>query len=317
MCLDRICEQFGDSEALISRHQNLRYTYGQLKYQVENAARGMISIGVQKGDRVGVWSPNCAEWLIAQYALAKVGAIMVNINPAYRLRELEHALTQSGVSVLVAARAFRSSDYVAMIEELAPKLPALKQTIYLGRERRGSAIAWDDLLENGKAVSGPELREREASLQCDDPINIQYTSGTTGWPKGATLSHHNILNNGLFIGEQLQYTADDRVCLPVPFYHCFGCVLGSLAVLTHGGAIVLPSESFDAQCCLATIQEERCTSLYGVPTMFIAQLDHPAFSTYRLDSLRTGIMAGAPCPVEVMARSLKECTCVRSPSRTA
>ena len=305
MCLDRICEQFGDSEALISRHQNLRYTYGQLKYQVENAARGMISIGVQKGDRVGVWSPNCAEWLIAQYALAKVGAIMVNINPAYRLRELEHALTQSGVSVLVAARGFRNSDYVAMIDELAPRLPALRQTIYLGRERRGSAITWDDLLENGKAVSGSALREREASLQCDDPINIQYTSGTTGRPKGATLSHHNILNNGLFIGEQLQYTPDDRICLPVPFYHCFGCVLGSLAALTHGSAVVLPSESFDAQCCLAAIQEERCTSLYGVPTMFIAQLDHPAFSTYRLDSLRTGIMAGAPCPVEVMRQVIE------------
>ena len=183
MCLDRISERFADSEALISRHQGLRYTYGQLKLEVENAARGMISIGVEKGDRVGVWSPNCAEWLIAQYALAKVGAIMVNINPAYRLRELEHALTQSGVSVIVAARGFRNSDYAAMIDELAPRLPALKQTIYLGRERRGSAISWEDLLENGKAVSDPELREREASLQCDDPINIQYTSGTTGRPK--------------------------------------------------------------------------------------------------------------------------------------
>ena len=305
-CLDRICEHFADREALISRHQGLRYTYRQLKLEVENAARGMISIGVEKGDRVGVWSPNCAEWLIAQYALAKVGAIMVNINPAYRLRELEHALTQSSVSVMVAARGFRNSDYAAMIDELAPRLPALKQTVYLGNERRGSAMTWDDLIENGKRVPEPELPEREASLQFDDPVNIEYTSGTTGMPRGATLSHHNILNNGFFVGEQLQYTSADRICLPVPFYHCFGCVLGSLAALTHGSALVLPSESFDAQACLAAIQEESCTSLYGVPTMFIAQLDHPAFSTYRLDSLRTGIMAGAPCPVEVMRQVIEK-----------
>ena len=305
-CLDRICEHFADREALISRHQGLRYTYRQLKLEVENAARGMISIGVEKGDRVGVWSPNCAEWLIAQYALAKVGAIMVNINPAYRLRELEHALTQSSVSVMVAARGFRNSDYAAMIDELAPRLPALKQTVYLGNERQGSAMTWDDLIENGKRVPEPELPEREASLQFDDPVNIEYTSGTTGRPRGATLSHHNILNNGFFVGEQLQYTSTDRICLPVPFYHCFGCVLGNLAALTHGSALVLPSESFDAQACLAAIQEESCTSLYGVPTMFIAQLDHPAFSTYRLDSLRTGIMAGAPCPVEVMRQVIEK-----------
>ena len=305
-CLDRICERFADRDALISRHQGLRYTYGQLRLEVENAARGMISIGVEKGDRVGVWSPNCAEWLIAQYALAKVGAIMVNINPAYRLRELEHALTQSSVSVMVAARGFRNSDYSAMIDELAPRLPALKQTVYLGNERRGSAMTWDDLIENGKRVPVPELPERETSLQFDDPVNIEYTSGTTGRPRGATLSHHNILNNGFFVGEQLQYTSADRICLPVPFYHCFGCVLGNLAALTHGSALVLPSESFDAQACLAAIQEESCTSLYGVPTMFIAQLDHPAFSTYRLDSLRTGIMAGAPCPVEVMRQVIEK-----------
>jgi fatty-acyl-CoA synthase len=305
-CFDRICEHFVDSEALISRHQSLRYTYGQLKQQVENAARGMISIGVQKGDRVGVWSPNCAEWLIAQYALAKVGAIMVNINPAYRLRELEHALTQSGPSILVAAKRFRDSDYASMIDELAPRLPDLKQTVYLAKERLGSAMTWDDLIESGKRVHESELRKREASLQCDDPINIEYTSGTTGRPKGATLSHHNILNNGFFIGEQLQYTPDDRICLPVPFYHCFGCVLGSLAALTHGSAVVLPSESFDAEACLAAVQEEHCTSLYGVPSMFIAQLDHPAFSAYRLDSLRTGIMAGAPCPVEIMRQVIEK-----------
>src|SRR6185369_1605621 len=208
-------------------------------------------------------------------------------------------------------------DYAAMIDELAPKLPVLKQTIYLGRERRGTAIIWEDLLENGKAVPVPELREREALLQCDDPINIQYTSGTTGRPKGATLSHHNILNNGLFIGEQLQYTPDDRICLPVPFYHCFGCVLGSLAALTHGSALVLPSESFDAQCCLTAIQQEHCTSLYGVPTMFISQLDHPAFSTYRLDSLGPELWPARRVQLRSCARSLKECTCARSPSPTA
>jgi fatty-acyl-CoA synthase len=305
-CLDRICEQFADSDALISRHQGIRYTYGQLKNEVENAARGLMSIGVQKGERVAVWSPNCAEWLIAQYALAKAGAIMVNINPAYRIRELEHALMQSGASVVVAARGFRNSDYAAMIGELAPRLPALKQTVYLGKERRGSSITWNELLENGKRVPNAELRDREALLQCDDPINIQYTSGTTGRPRGATLSHHNILNNGFFVGEQLQYSSADRICLPVPFYHCFGCVMGSLGALTHGSALVLPSESFNAQACLAAIQEERCTSLYGVPTMFIAQLDHPAFSTYQLDSLRTGIMAGAPCPIDVMRQVIEK-----------
>jgi len=304
-CLDRICEHFADCEALISRHQGLRYTYGQLKEEVEKVARGMISIGVEKGDRVGLWSPNCAEWLIVQYALAKVGAIMVNINPAYRLRELDHALTQSGVSVIVAARRFRNSDYAAMIDELAPKLPDFNRVVYFGNERVGSAMTWNCLIEQGRSVPEAELREREISLQCDDPVNIQYTSGTTGRPKGATLSHHNILNNGFFTGEQLRYTPDDRICLPVPFYHCFGCVMGSLGALTHGSAIVLPSESFDAEACLAAIQEESCTSLYGVPTMFIAQLDHAAFSGYRLDSLRTGIMAGAPCPVEVMRQVIQ------------
>ena len=310
ICFDRICGRFANSEALVSRHQGLRYTYGELKREVENAARGMIAIGVERGDRVGVWSPNSAEWLIAQYALAKVGAIMVNINPAFGLRELEHALMNSGVSVIVAAPGFRNSDFGAMLDEMAPMLPALKQTVHLGKQRPGSTLGstltWNDLIDRSKTVPERELREREAALRCSDPVNIQYTSGTTGTPKGATLTHHNILNNGFFVGERLQYTSVDRICLPVPFYHCFGCVLGSLAALTHGSAIVLPSESFDAQACLAGIQEERCTSVYGVPTMFIAQLDHSAFSTYRLDSLRTGIMAGAPCPVEVMRHVIEK-----------
>jgi fatty-acyl-CoA synthase len=304
-CLDRIAGRFGERDALISCHQRIRFTYGELHREVERVACGLLSLGVERGDRVGVWSPNCAEWLIAQYALAKVGAIMVNINPAYRLRELEHALSQSGVSVLIAARAFRGANYVEMLEQVAPKLSSLKTLVYLGASRAGSGMMWDNLLAGASAVPISQLREREALLQFDDPVSIQYTSGTTGNPKGAMLSHHNILNNGFFVGEQIHYSPDDRICVPVPFYHCFGCVLGNLAALTHGSAVVLPSESFDTEACLRTVQEERCTSLYGVPTMFIAQLDHPAFSRYRLDSLRTGIMAGAPCPVEVMRQVIE------------
>jgi fatty-acyl-CoA synthase len=304
-CLDRIAGRFGERDALISCHQRIRFTYGELHREVERVACGLLSIGVERGDRVGVWSPNCAEWLIAQYALAKVGAIMVNINPAYRLRELEHALSQSGVSVLIAAQAFRGANYVEMLAQIAPKLSSLKTLVYLGASRAGSGMMWDDLLAGASAVPISVLREREALLQFDDPVSIQYTSGTTGNPKGAMLSHHNILNNGFFVGEQIHYSPDDRICVPVPFYHCFGCVLGNLAALTHGSALVLPSESFDTEACLRTVQEERCTSLYGVPTMFIAQLDLPAFSRYRLDSLRTGIMAGAPCPVEVMRRVIE------------
>ena len=230
---------------------------------------------------------------------------MVNINPTYRLRELEHALSQSGVSVLIAAQAFRGANYVEMLEQVTPKLSSLKTLVYLGANRAGSGMMWDELLAGASVVPISQLREREALLQFDDAVSIQYTSGTTGNPKGATLSHHNILNNGFFVGEQIHYSPDDRICVPVPFYHCFGCVLGNLAALTHGSAVVLPSESFDAEACLRTVQEEHCTSLYGVPTMFIAQLDHPAFSRYRLDSLRTGIMAGAPCPVEVMRQVIE------------
>ena len=270
-CLDRIAGRFGERDALISCHQRIRFTYGELHREVERVACGLLSLGVERGDRVGVWSPNCAEWLIAQYALAKVGAIMVNINPAYRLRELEHALSQSGVSVLIAAQAFRGANYVEMLEQVAPKLSSLKTLVYLGASRAGSGMMWDDLLAGASAVPISQLREREALLQFDDPVSIQYTSGTTGNPKGAMLSHHNILNNGFFVGEQIHYSPDDRICVPVPLYHCFGCVLGNLAALTHGSAVVLPSESFDTEACLRTVQEERCTSLYGVPTMFIAQ----------------------------------------------
>jgi fatty-acyl-CoA synthase len=301
-CLDRIASSFPEHDALVSCHQDLRFTYQQLRATVERIARGLLALGVRRGDRVGIFSPNCAEWTIAQYAAAKAGAILVNINPAYRLRELGYALTQSGVSVLIAARGFRSADYVAMLRELRPELPALAHVVYLGSERVPHSWSWADLLARGDAVPESSLRERESSLQFDDPVNIQYTSGTTGSPKGATLSHHNILNNGYFIGEVLAYSVHDRVCVPVPFYHCFGCVLGNLAALTHGSAVVLSGESFEAEATLRAVETERCTSLYGVPTMFIAELDSPAFSRYRLDSLRTGIMAGSPCPIEVMRR---------------
>jgi fatty-acyl-CoA synthase len=301
-CLDRIASTYGSGDALISSHQEIRYTWRDLHREVEHVARGILSLGIERGERVGVWSPNRAEWLIAQYALAKTGAIMVNINPAYRLRELEYALAQSGVSVLLSAQRFRNTDYVAMIEELAPKLTRLKAVVYFGTEPARTGMSWRELLARAERVGQSDLRAREESLQFDDPINIQYTSGTTGAPKGATLSHHNILNNGFFVGERLQYSSRDRICLPVPFYHCFGCVLGNLAALTHGSAIVLPSESFDAEAALRAVHEERCTALYGVPTMFIAELEHPSFANYRIDSLRTGIMAGAPCPVEVMRK---------------
>jgi fatty-acyl-CoA synthase len=300
-CLDRITNAFGTHEAVVSCHQNIRYTYSQLHREVERVARALLALGIERGDRVGIWSPNCAEWLITQYAVAKAGGILVNVNPAYRLRELEYALRQSEVSVLIAARRFRNADYVSMLRELrADRLPSLRTLVYLGDGIEPDASNWHDLCALGDTVELARLRDREAELQFDDPVNIQYTSGTTGAPKGATLSHHNILNNGFFIGERVRYTADDRICLPVPFYHCFGCVLGSLAALSHGSALVLPAESFDGESCLRAVQDERCTSLYGVPTMFIAQLDHPSFPSYRLDTLRTGIMAGAPCPVAVM-----------------
>jgi fatty-acyl-CoA synthase len=303
-CLDRIVAAFPDHDALISCHQQLRYSFGELHTEVERIARGLLALGVAHGDRVGIWSANRAEWLITQYAAAKAGAILVNVNPAYRVRELEYALVQSGVSVLIAAQRFRNTSYVAMLRELVPgHLPSLRTLVYLDSleaSEKSDALCWEDLRALGDTIPKSRLREREAALQFDDPVNIQYTSGTTGAPKGATLSHHNILNNGFFIGERVRYSPADRICVPVPFYHCFGCVLGNLAALTHGSAVVLPAESFDADSCLRAVQDERCTSLYGVPSMFIAELDHPSCSSYRLDSLRTGIMAGAPCPVEVM-----------------
>ena len=285
----------GDSEALVVPHQDYRATYRQLWDEISLVSRGLIARGVKRGDRVGIWSPNRFEWVITQYATARVGAILVNINPAYRTTELAYALEQSGVSFLVLARAFRQTDYVRMLDEVRRACPELREALVL-------EDGWDALLRDGGAVTEDALATVESTLQFDDPINIQYTSGTTGFPKGATLSHHNILNNGFFIGEAVKYSAVDRVCIPVPFYHCFGMVLGNLACTSHGACIVVPGESFDADTALRVTEEERCTSLYGVPTMFIAELEHPDFERHDLHLLRTGIMAGSPCPVEIMKK---------------
>jgi fatty-acyl-CoA synthase len=293
--LRRTVEQHGDSEALVVPHQAYRATYRQLWEQVSLAARGLIARGVRRGDRVGIWSPNRFEWVVVQYATARIGAILVNINPAYRTSELEYALGQSGTSFLILARAFRQADYVGMLSEVKGACPELREALVL-------EDGWGALLRQGGGVSDETLTDIESMLQFDDPINIQYTSGTTGFPKGATLSHHNILNNGFFVGETVQYTSEDRVCVPVPFYHCFGMVLGNLACTSHGACIVVPGEAFDPAAVLRVTEEERCTSLYGVPTMFIAELEHAGFDDYDLSRLRTGIMAGSPCPVEVMKK---------------
>ncbi len=293
--LRRTVECFPDREALVSVHQGYRATYRQLWQETSLVARGLMVRGVKKGDRVGIWAPNRHEWVVMQYATARVGAILVNVNPAYRVHELEYALRQSGVSTLVMARAFRGADYVAMVREVRLRCPEIHQTVVIDDE-------WEDLKHDALRLSEEELNHHERELQFDEPINIQYTSGTTGFPKGATLSHHNILNNGHFIGEFLAYTERDRVCLPVPFYHCFGMVLGNMAITTHGAAIVIPGDSFDPLAVMRTVQQERCTALYGVPTMFIAELDHPEFKSFDFSSLRTGIMAGSPCPVEVMKK---------------
>ena len=289
----RTAEKFRDRTALIVRSQHYRATWEQLASQSAELARALIARGVERGDRVGLWSPNRYEWVVTQLACARVGAILVNLNPAYKTSEIEYTLAQSSTSLLLHARAFRTSDYAAMIAEVRPRLPTLREAIAF-------EDGWQALLADAARVSPAELAAREASLSCDDPINIQYTSGTTGFPKGATLSHHNILNNGYFVGRALGLTERDLVCIPVPFYHCFGMVMGNLACVTLGAAMVIPDEAFDAARVLETVAAERCTALYGVPTMFIAELDHPSFASHDLTSLRTGIMAGSPCPVEVM-----------------
>jgi fatty-acyl-CoA synthase len=294
--LDRMITRFGEREALVSSTQDVRFTYAQLGAATRELARGLLAAGIRRGDRVGIWSPNCAEWVLVQYATARIGVILVNINPAYRTSELEYALGQSGCRMLISAPAFKTSDYRSMVDEVRGSLPELEQVVFL------DSGDWEQLLLGATDVTEHELQSLASELEPEDPINIQYTSGTTGFPKGATLSHRNILNNGFFIGESCHYTEQDRVCIPVPFYHCFGMVLGNLACTTHGAAIVIPAPAFDPEATLKAVAAERCTSLYGVPTMFIAQLEHPRFADYDLTSLRTGIMAGSPCPVEVMKR---------------
>ncbi|MFF9218412.1 AMP-binding protein [Streptomyces viridosporus] len=298
--LDRAVAAWPDREALVDLVSGRRWTYAAFGAAVDEVARGLLAKGVEKGDRVGIWAVNCPEWVLVQYATARIGVIMVNINPAYRAHELEYVLKQAGISVLVSSLAHKGSDYRALVEQVRGKCPELRETVFIGDP------SWDALTAGAATVPQERVEAIAAGLSCDDPVNIQYTSGTTGFPKGATLSHHNILNNGYWVGRTVGYTEQDRVCLPVPFYHCFGMVMGNLAATSHGACIVIPAPSFDPEATLEAVQRERCTSLYGVPTMFIAELNLPGFARYDLTSLRTGIMAGSPCPVEVMKRVVAE-----------
>jgi fatty-acyl-CoA synthase len=296
----RMVAAYPDREALVDRGSGRRFSYRQLADEVDACALGLLERGIQPGDRVGIWAPNCAEWVFVQYATAGMGAILVNINPAYRTHELGYVLKQAGIRLLVAAPAFKSSDYRAMVADVRADTPDLRDVLFLGDPD------WESLLAGGRAADVEPLAGLRDALSADDPINIQYTSGTTGFPKGATLSHHNILNNGYFVGEMCGYTEQDRVCVPVPFYHCFGMVMGNLGATSHGACIVVPAPAFDPAATLRAVAEEKCTSLYGVPTMFIAELAEPDFASYDLSSLRTGIMAGSPCPVEVMKRVVSD-----------
>jgi fatty-acyl-CoA synthase len=296
--LEATAARFPDREAIVSVHQGVRMTYAEFDAEVDLMASRFLAEGFAVGDRLGIWAPNCIEWALVQYATAKIGVILVNVNPAYRTHELEYALRQSGCRGIVAATEFKGSDYVAMVASIRESLPGVQFVWHIGDDD------WHHWLEHHERASVEQLRERSASLSPTDPINIQYTSGTTGFPKGATLSHRNILNNGFFVGEGCGYTEHDRVCIPVPLYHCFGMVMGNLGCTTHGATIVYPNDAFDPLATLRTIQDERCTSLYGVPTMFIAELGHPRFGEFDLTSLRTGIMAGSPCPVEVMKQTI-------------
>ncbi|MEO8558485.1 MAG: AMP-binding protein [Rhodospirillales bacterium] len=314
---DATVSRFPEREALVVRHQKVRWTYRQLQEQVDALATGLLSLGLEPGDRIGIWSPNCSEWVITQFATAKAGLILVNINPAYRLTELDYALNKVGCKAIITADKFKTSDYLFMLGELAPeletskpgelhaqKLPELRLVVRLGTERTPGTMNFSDVLDAGKQTNHDRLEALKKTLQPDDPINIQFTSGTTGFPKGATLTHFNILNNGFFIGEAMKLTEHDRLCIPVPLYHCFGMVLGNLACVTHGAAMIYPADSFEPLSVMQTVQEEKCTALHGVPTMFIAELDHPEFDKFDFSSLRTGIMAGSPCPIEVMKRTV-------------
>ncbi len=311
--LDNITAKYPDTEAIVSVHQNIRWTYREFLENVNRVARGLMGMGVEKGDRVGIWAMNHAEWVVVQFATAKIGAIMVNMNPAYRTYELEYALKQSEIQTFIIQGRFKTSDYVGMFYEACPeayeakpgrisseKFPFLKTAIFLGDIPYHGMFTWNELLKKAEEITNDELVERGDLLAFDDAINIQYTSGTTGFPKGVVLTHHGVLNNGYIIGEGMGFTEKDRLCIPVPFYHCFGMVLSNFACVTHGSTMVLPAPTFDAEEVLKTVEKERCTALHGVPTMFIAELTHPNFAKYNLKSLRTGIMAGSPCPIEVM-----------------
>jgi fatty-acyl-CoA synthase len=302
--LDRVAAAHADRLCLVARHQNVRWTYAEFVARVEECARAFLARGIERGTRVGIWSPNCAEWALVQYATAKVGAILVTLNPAYRSHEVAYAIEQSGAEMVVSARAFKTSDYAAMLAELRPRLARLRTVVLLDGD--GGDLSWGAFLAGAGRVPAAALRERQSVLQFDDPINIQYTSGTTGFPKGATLTHHNILNNGYSVTGIQGLGAGDRLCVPVPLYHCFGMVMGNLGCTTRGATIVYPSASFEADAVLEAVEAERCTALYGVPTMFIAELDHPDRARRDLSSLRTGAMAGAPCPIEVMKRLIAE-----------
>ena len=289
-----------DRDALIDKPSGRRWTYAQLNHDVDELARGLLAAGVAKGARVGIWAPNVPEWVLLQYATAKIGAILVNVNPSYRAHELRYAIQQSGMEMIVALPAFKGTDYEAMVNQVHPECPELTSAIYIGTP------SWDALVAGGQWLAADAVGQAMTGLEADEPINIQYTSGTTGYPKGATLSHRNILNNGYFVTETIGFTEEDILCVPVPFYHCFGMVMGNLGATTHGAAIVIPAAAFDPGATLRAVQEERCTALYGVPTMFITELNLPGFASYDLSSLRTGIMAGSPCPVEVMKRTMTE-----------
>jgi fatty-acyl-CoA synthase len=298
--LERTVQRYADREALVEVASGRRWTWAELNRDVDALARGLLAAGLDKGDRVGIWAPNCAEWTLLQYATAKVGVILVNVNPAYRTHELVYAVNQSGLRMLVAMSSYKTSDYRRMVGEASGETPGLERVVYLDTDD------WAALVDGGREVPEERLRERMASLDPREPVNIQYTSGTTGYPKGATLSHRNILNNGYLVTELIRLGPEDRLCIPVPFYHCFGMVMGNLGCTTHGTTMVIPAPTFDAGTTLRTIAAERCTGVYGVPTMFIAMQNHPTFAEHDLSSLRTGIMAGSPCPVEVMRRCVDE-----------
>jgi Acyl-CoA synthetases (AMP-forming)/AMP-acid ligases II len=321
--LDERAVEFGQNEALVSVFENKRFSYAELREEVDRCARAMMALGVQKGDRVGIWSTNCATWVFVQFATAKIGAVLVNINPSYRLHELGFALQQSECNYLISGEGFKDTDYVAMLWELIPELahsephidlhpakfPQLRRVLVLGEKPVCGMLNWTELLTWHSQIEPAQLAQRQASLDFDEVINIQYTSGTTGFPKGAMLTHHGLLNNGYWVGVRMRFSSNDRLCIPVPFYHCFGMVLGNLACVTHGATMVLPAPHFSPLATLQAVACEKCTALHGVPTMFIAQLEHPKFKEFDLSSLRTGIMAGAPCPIEVMKRVIAEMHC--------